>query len=71
MTQSKLILDYVLDHEARQANRVFLTQPVGGGQVIDYTWAQVMDGYLSWQRENSTHRLWASKSGLSSVGLGG
>ena len=43
MTQSKLILDYVLDHEARQANRVFLTQPVGGDQVIDYTWAQVLD----------------------------
>ena len=43
MTQSKLILDYVYDHEARQANRVFLTQPVGGGQVLDYTWAQVMD----------------------------
>jgi long-subunit acyl-CoA synthetase (AMP-forming) len=41
MTQ--LILDYVLDHEARQPDRVYLTQPVGDGQVVDYTWAQVLE----------------------------
>jgi long-chain acyl-CoA synthetase len=40
---SKLILDHVLDHEARQPDRVFLTQPLGGGPVADYTWAQVLD----------------------------
>ncbi len=40
---TKLILDHVLDHEANQPDRVFLTQPLGGGQVADYTWAQVLD----------------------------
>ncbi|HSB24669.1 MAG TPA: AMP-binding protein [Burkholderiaceae bacterium] len=43
MSDSKLILDYVLDHEQREPNHVFLTQPVGGGQVVDYTWGQVLD----------------------------
>jgi long-chain acyl-CoA synthetase len=42
MTQDKLILDYVFDHEAQRAQQVFLTQPIGGGRVIDYTWADVM-----------------------------
>ncbi len=37
-----MILDHVFDHEARRPDRVFLTQPVGGGQVIDYTWGQVL-----------------------------
>ncbi len=39
----KLILDHVLDFEASQPDRIFLTQPLGGGQVGDYTWAQVLD----------------------------
>ena len=39
----KLILDYVYEHEAAQPDKVFLTQPVGGGQVIDYSWGQVLD----------------------------
>nr|WP_315494894.1 AMP-binding protein [uncultured Rhodoferax sp.] len=43
MAQAKLILDYVYDHEATLADQVYLTQPVGGGQVKDYTWRQVMD----------------------------
>ncbi len=43
MTQAKLILDYVYDHEAAQPDKVYLTQPLGGGQVVDYTWAQVLD----------------------------
>jgi long-chain acyl-CoA synthetase len=42
MTQDKLILDYVFDHEAQREGEVFLTQPVGGGKVIDYTWADVV-----------------------------
>ena len=42
-TQGKLILDYVLGHAATTPGRVYLTQPVGNGQVIDYTWAQVVD----------------------------
>jgi long-subunit acyl-CoA synthetase (AMP-forming) len=39
----KLILDYVYEHEAAQPDRVYLTQPVGAGRVVDYTWAQVLD----------------------------
>ena len=43
MAQEKLILDYVYDHESTRAEQVFMSQPVGGGQVKDYTWAQTMD----------------------------
>jgi long-chain acyl-CoA synthetase len=43
MNQTKLILDYVLDHEANRPDLVYISQPVGGGQVVDYTWAQVLD----------------------------
>ena len=39
----ELILDAVYRHEAEQPDRIFLTQPVGGGQVVDYTWAQTLD----------------------------
>ena len=38
-----LILDHVYQHEAAQPDRVFLTQPVGGGEVVDFTWAQTLD----------------------------
>ena len=41
-TQDKLILEQVLDHEAGHPDRIYLTQPVGGGQVVDYTWGQVL-----------------------------
>ena len=40
---SPLILDRVYEHETQRANQVYLTQPVGNGQVVDYTWAQTMD----------------------------
>jgi long-chain acyl-CoA synthetase len=43
MNAAKLILDHVFDHEAQQPDRVYLTQPVGGGKVVDYTWGQVLD----------------------------
>jgi long-chain acyl-CoA synthetase len=43
MAASKLILDYIYEHEEKRANQVYLTQPIGGGKVIDYTWAQMMD----------------------------
>jgi long-chain acyl-CoA synthetase len=43
VAKPKLILDYVYDHEAKLADRVYLTQPVGGGQVVDYTWKQTLD----------------------------
>ncbi|MCC7152178.1 MAG: AMP-binding protein [Rubrivivax sp.] len=41
--QNALILDHVYAHESRHAGTVFLTQPTGGGQVVDLTWAQTMD----------------------------
>ncbi len=43
MTATKTILDHVYDHEAAQPDRVFLTQPVGAGQVVDITWGQALD----------------------------
>jgi len=43
VAKPKLILDYVYDHEAKLAERVYLTQPVGGDKVIDYTWKQTLD----------------------------
>ncbi len=42
MPDTKLILDYVYDHEQADASRVFLTQPYDGGKTIDYTWAEVV-----------------------------
>jgi long-subunit acyl-CoA synthetase (AMP-forming) len=41
--QDKLILDYVFEHAETKPERVYLTQPTGNGQVVDYTWAQVVD----------------------------
>jgi long-subunit acyl-CoA synthetase (AMP-forming) len=38
-----MILDRVYEHERLLADRVYLTQPLGGGRVADYTWAQVLD----------------------------
>lgn len=43
MTSKKLLLDYVFDHEAALADSVFMTQPLGGDKVADYTWAQTVD----------------------------
>ena len=43
MPDDPLILDDVYDHEAAQPDRVYLTQPIGGGKVVDYTWGQMMD----------------------------
>ena len=42
MATTKLILDYVYEHEKNHANTVYLTQPIGGGQTIDYTWADAL-----------------------------
>ena len=43
MSERRLILDYVYEHEAARRDQVFLTQPLGGGQVVDYTWGQALD----------------------------
>lgn len=40
---TKLILDLVYEHEANRASQIYLTQPVGDGRVVDYTWGQTMD----------------------------
>ena len=38
-----LILDYVYAHEAAHPDHVWLTQPTGGGAVVDYTLGQTLD----------------------------
>jgi long-chain acyl-CoA synthetase len=43
MNVSRLLLDYAYEHESALRDKVFLTQPIGGGQVKDYTWSQTMD----------------------------
>ena len=43
MADTKLILDYVYDHEAARGPQVLLTQPVAGGVVVDYTWQHTVD----------------------------
>ncbi len=43
MTSSKLLLDYIYEHETNRANQIYLTQPMGGGKVVDFTWSQMMD----------------------------
>jgi long-chain acyl-CoA synthetase len=43
MSNPLLLLDYVYEHEAAHPDRVYLTQPLGKGQVADYTWAQTLD----------------------------
>ena len=37
------VLECIYQHEKNLADKIFLTQPVGGGKVIDYTWAQTVD----------------------------
>ena len=43
MDTPRTILDHVFDHETQQPDRIYLTQPLGGARVADYTWAQVLD----------------------------
>ena len=43
MSQPKLMLDYIYDHESAHPDAVYLTQPMGGGQVVGSTWAQTLD----------------------------
>ena len=40
---ASLVLECIYQHERQHANKIFLTQPTGQGQVVDYTWAQTMD----------------------------
>ena len=43
MEASKLMLDYVYEHETARSNQIFMTQPMGGGEIRNFTWAQTMD----------------------------
>ena len=37
------MLECIYQHEKNLADKIFLTQPVGDGKVLDYTWAQTVD----------------------------
>jgi len=37
------VLECIYQHEKNLADHVFLTQPIGQGRVLDYTWAQTVD----------------------------
>ncbi len=43
MAEHALILDAIQEHEVRQKDTVFMTQPLGGGKVVDYTWGETVD----------------------------
>ena len=43
MSAQKLLLDYVYENEIKNADRVYLTQPLEGGRVVDYTWKETLD----------------------------
>jgi len=43
MATPRLLLDYVYDREASHPDLIYMSQPVGGGKVIDYTWGQALD----------------------------
>ena len=43
MSTTRTILDHVYEHESRQPDRIYLTQPLGQGRVADYSWAQALD----------------------------
>ena len=37
------VLECIYQHEKNLADKIFLTQPVGDGKVLDYTWAETVD----------------------------
>lgn len=43
MSKETLILESFFEKVARHPDKVYMTQPVGGGQVVEYTWAQAAD----------------------------
>jgi len=42
-TPPKSVLECIYQHEKNLADKIFLTQPIGGGKVLDYTWSQTVD----------------------------
>ncbi|RQO56031.1 AMP-binding acetyl-CoA synthetase [Paucibacter sp. KBW04] len=43
MPSQPLILDYIYQHEAQRPQQIYLTQPLGGGAVQDYSWSRCLD----------------------------
>ncbi|MCZ4314084.1 AMP-binding protein [Comamonadaceae bacterium G21597-S1] len=43
MAEQTLILQQIQQHAVNQKDTVFLTQPLGGGKVVDYTWGETVD----------------------------
>ena len=42
MAESKLLLDYVYINEKERAGKIWMTQPIGGGLIKNYTWEQAL-----------------------------
>lgn len=42
-TTNKLPLDMVYHWEKTKANSVYMTQPIGGGKTVEYTWGRAVD----------------------------
>ena len=42
MSNTKQLLDYVYENETKHANKLWLTQPLGGNQVADYSWSKAV-----------------------------
>jgi long-subunit acyl-CoA synthetase (AMP-forming) len=38
----KTLLQFVYDHEEKLASRIWLTQPMGGGELREFTWKDAM-----------------------------
>ena len=43
MSAPELLLDFVYRNETQYAKKVWLTQPIGNDQVIDYNWSEAID----------------------------
>ncbi|MFT4520302.1 MAG: long-chain acyl-CoA synthetase [Halioglobus sp.] len=41
-TEQKLLLDAVYDWERTAPHRIYMTQPLGNGQTVDYTWGETL-----------------------------
>ena len=42
MSNTKQLLDYVYENETKHANKLWLTQPLGGNRVADYSWSKAV-----------------------------
>ena len=40
--EGKVVLDYILDNCSKYPNKIFLTQPMGGGKVLEITFSQFL-----------------------------